>query len=236
MHTDTTAAPISFIEEFPSHAHDLLQAILGTAASLALAATIGTWLLVHQSGAGVPASAAHSSHSEAALTARAGAGSVRLNPAQASAGVDAPWHSPVTASNDLTVKTLYIVASQEQQDTLRARLAEASAVRDSMGLPPLDERVVLFVSEEEEALFLLARSEEDTVRGGAGLAPLRLGTSVGGITEPPAATPNVIARTRWRTPAGTRTPSGRVSGVRGRGQSSDVPSVDGLTLPHRARC
>lgn len=167
----TEQAP--FIEDVPSHAHDLIQAVLGTALSLALAAGLGGWLLQHQSGAG-PAATVEAGRQEQAAVEAANRGRAPSSPAAAPLGDDGLPQGSTSAPWASEIRTLYIVASEQQAAEVRAEIEEANAIRANFGLRPLGDRTVMFGSAEEEVVFWLARAEEEGVRGAIGQPALRV--------------------------------------------------------------
>jgi hypothetical protein len=172
------------IDDLPSHGHDLVQAVLGTALSLVLAAGLGGWLLLHQGGAGSAAPVGADGREHARTAASAGDGSASPVTSTVPRSRDAPPRGMSTVPTAPSTQTVYIVASQAHADTLASELERASAIRDSLGLPPLEDRIVVFISDEEETLFWHARNEEERARGDLGMPALRVVDLRGRGAEP----------------------------------------------------
>ena len=88
--------------------------------------------------------------------------------------------------------TYYLVGSQAQADTVQARITEANAIRVELGEAPLAAETLHFASAEDEAFFLAALREADTVRGGLGLS----GVTVVDLRTPAATATTVDPLTR----------------------------------------
>jgi hypothetical protein len=164
----------AFIEDTPSRAHDLVQAIVGTAVSLAIAAALGIWVLAGVGATGSPATAGGDRQRQAVVAEQVSGGSTPPIPAAAPVGDDALQGDTPPAFDVLSAQTVYLVASQQQADALRAGIEELNTIRLALDLPALEHEIVVFGSDDEETVFWLARAEQDIVRGNLGMPALHL--------------------------------------------------------------
>jgi hypothetical protein len=65
-----------------------------------------------------------------------------------------------------------IVASQEHADRLQAALAEADAVRDHMGLSPLQTEIIVVESDAEAERIIAATNDVNLIRAAEGLSAI----------------------------------------------------------------
>jgi hypothetical protein len=80
--------------------------------------------------------------------------------------------APAIAARDQPASTYVLVADQAQADAIQRGLDDSDAIRAAQGDAPLTAEVVLLPSAEAETAFWLAMAEQETIRGGLGLAPV----------------------------------------------------------------
>jgi hypothetical protein len=91
------------------------------------------------------------------------------------ATTSAPVAPPVaTSSSDTASQSVVIVASQEHADRLQAALAEADAVRDHMGLAPLQADIIVVSSEAEAERIIAATNDVNVIRAAEGLPEIQV--------------------------------------------------------------
>ena len=82
--------------------------------------------------------------------------------------------SPTIGAGGAERPTVYIAGSQSQAEALRAANDEADRIRDALGLGPVDTRIMVFASAEQETRFLTGLAAGEVERASAGLPPIRV--------------------------------------------------------------
>jgi hypothetical protein len=79
----------------------------------------------------------------------------------------------VTPRSTIAGTTVYVVGSAEQAEAMQRAIAEADAIRATLGEPALNESVLVVASAEDEGVLAML-AEQDGVRNQLGLPPIQI--------------------------------------------------------------